>query len=270
VVYLGLARYADAATLLTRALAVAPRESDYWQLLAQAYHFMIKYKPALTAQRAAELGAAQQAVAVDQADSGAWYSLGVARQDSGAPTAQALAAFQRSVALNPLNAGAWLELGRIDDVQLTRWDQAIVALRKALSLNGADPAAWYYLGDSYYKLSNASSDLGGLANAVTALTHVLDDPENGRSARTMLVATYERIIGVYLRRGAYPQAQRWSARLTNVATDLGYYWQGYTYQQMGGHRAQALAAYHKALAAARKNHNTTLVTDTQSQIAQLK
>ncbi len=269
-VYLDLARYADAATLLTRALAVAPRESDYWQLLAQAYHFMIKYQPALTAQRAAELGAAQQAVAVDQADSGAWYSLGVARQDSGAPSAQALAAFQRSVALNPRNAGAWLELGRIDDLQLARWDQAIVALRKALAVNGADPATWYYLGDSYYKLSNASSDLGGLANAVTALTHALDDPENGRSARTMLVITYGRIIGVYLRRGAYPQALRWSARLTNVATDLGYYWQGYTFQQMGGHRAQALAAYHKALAAARKDHNTTLAADIQSQIAQLK
>ena len=110
----------EAAALLARLLAVAPRDARLHEALGE-----VKLRQGRPAEARAEL---EQALALDRGFAAAWNTLGVALYDLHQPDA-ALAAWQQAVALDGGQYDALLNLGLVA-AQAGRRDEARQALRR--------------------------------------------------------------------------------------------------------------------------------------------
>jgi TPR repeat/Tetratricopeptide repeat len=138
----------------------------------------------VTSDDGAEIGAAQAAVELNQANADAWNTLGVALGHA-ARYEEALAAYCRATELDPVDALAWNNQGttlailkRYEEAVtayrhaiardatlaapwinlganlalLERFDEAITAYQRGISLDAADTDAWYNLGVTLHQL----------------------------------------------------------------------------------------------------------------------
>ncbi len=149
-------RYAQAITLLKRALELEPKNSMAWTYLGSAHMQLRDYDGALKAY--------QELLKLNPYDETVHNQIGWLHQDRRR-YAEAEAAYRKQLELNPLDKFAHRALGGLL-VDMERYDEAVAQLQKAITMEPDVAELQVRLGTAYLHLGKSVEALAGFTKAV--------------------------------------------------------------------------------------------------------
>lgn len=178
------------------------------------------------------LNHAQRWTQARPSDDAAWFSLGIAYQQTGHVT-QAIEAYQKAISIYPDSAGGWFTLG-VAHSQAGQKTQAIDAYQKALRINPDLAAPWYNLGNVY-------EEVGRSAKAIEAYQQALRINQD-------LAEPWFNLGVIYGKAGQVNEAIMAFQQFLRIRPGHAYGWfvLGVAYKE-AGQTAQAIEAFHQTV-----------------------